>query len=94
MSSATVTELVLWAHPAEYRKERGELRKTTAQVAWMAYSGPATESIPWAQLTKDEYSKFNPAKAVDVVSVRLIPHQLSRVCVLILSNVLKVKDSV
>jgi hypothetical protein len=71
MSSATVAELTLFAHPAEYGKERGELRMTTTKVAWAADSGPARESIPWAQVTKNEYSIFNPAKAVDVVSVCL-----------------------
>jgi hypothetical protein len=40
MSSATVAELTLFAHPAEYSNEEGELRMTTAKVIWMAYSAP------------------------------------------------------
>jgi hypothetical protein len=71
MSSATVAELTLFAHPTEYGKMRGELRMTTTKVAWAADSGPARESIHWAQVTKNEYSIFDPAKAVDVVSVCL-----------------------
>lgn len=44
---------------------------TTIQIVWLNERGAAAVSIPWAQIQKDQYSKFNPTKAVDIVSLAL-----------------------
>ena len=71
LPASTVGELILFAHPAEHHREAGELRLTTAQVAWRASSGSSSVNIPWPQISKDQYSKYNPSKAVDIVSMCL-----------------------
>lgn len=71
MTTIAVSELTLFAHPAEYMRQPGELRMTTLQVVWLDSSGSAKVNIPWPQISKDQYSKYNPAKPVDIVSVCL-----------------------
>lgn len=59
---------------------------TTLQVIWMDRNGSAAVNIPWPQISKDQYSKFNPSKPTDIVSVALTTVARSKPYVFTLSG--------